>query len=115
MTATEKMTLDKVEESLHNWSPQGCTATTREAAKLFKPLSDLDLAMLHTRFCEHYAHWHQYAESDLGEEIGSDDNGDVVMAVEEMHDALKARWLISYELTSRQKKAAKKAPKKKAA
>jgi uncharacterized protein YuzE len=111
MSTTEKTTLEKVQDDLHNWSPQGCTITAREATKLFKPLSDAELVTLHGKFGEHYAYWHQYAESELEAdddgEVANDENGDTVMAVEEMHDALKARSVISYELFVREEKAKK--------
>jgi hypothetical protein len=113
MTITKKIKIDKVEKAfqdLLSWSPQGVTATTKEATKLLAPLSDADLVVLHAHFGEHYTHWHQYAEPNLdGEpedgELPNDDNGDAVMAVEEMHDAIKARWLISYVHSTRLAKA----------
>jgi hypothetical protein len=96
---------------LIGWSPQGCTATTRQASKFFTPLSIEELVELHVKFGEHYAYWHQYAEPDLDSEL--DDDGEItnddcsenVMAVEEMHDALRARSLIGYEITLRAEKA----------
>lgn len=101
-------TANPIWAGLHGWSPQGCTATYREAAKFFKGHTDEDLKSAYKIAGEHYAHWHFYAEPELdGEdhEIGDDENGDVVMAVEEMHDALKVRMLISYELYQRAEKA----------
>jgi hypothetical protein len=115
MTVTKKIKVDKVDKAfqdLLSWSPQGVTATIKEATKLLAPLSDADLVVLHAHFGEHYTHWHQYAEPDLdsepeGDELPNDGNGDTVMAVEEMHDAIKARWLISYVHSTRLAKAAK--------
>jgi hypothetical protein len=68
MTFTKKIKIDKVGKAfqdLLSWSPQGVTATTKEATKLLAPLSDADLVVLHAHFGEHYTHWHQYAEPDL--------------------------------------------------
>jgi hypothetical protein len=45
----------------------------REATKLFKPLTNAELVTLHGKFGEHYAYWHQYAESELE----ADDDGEV--------------------------------------
>lgn len=94
-------------KGLHGWSGQGCTATYREASKFLKPYSDKELIEAHSLAAGHYEHWHQYAEAELDTDldedgdVASDENGDTMMAVEEMHDALKVRSLIGFELTVR--------------
>jgi Leu/Phe-tRNA-protein transferase len=100
--------VDKAFADLLNWSGQGCTATGREATKLLKPLTDAELIELHTKFGEHYA-GHAYnveLELDNGlEDGGLSGDDDAAGAVEDMHDALRARSLISYVHYKRAEKA----------
>jgi hypothetical protein len=106
--------VDKTFADLLNWSEQGCTATGREATKLLKPLTDAELVELHTKFGEHYARHACNVELELdnGLEDGwlSGDD-DVAGAIEEMHDAFRARSLVSYVHSKRAEKAKANSPK----
>ncbi len=112
MSATKKnptptLQVDKAFTDLLNWSERGCTATGREATKLLKPLTDAELVELHKKFGEHYAGHANSVEPELyngledGELTGDDD---AFGAIEEMHDALRARSLISCVLYKRAEK-----------
>jgi hypothetical protein len=112
MSATEKkprstLTVDKAFTDLLNWSEHGCTATGREAIKLLKPLTDAELVKLHTKFGEHYAGLSCEVELEFynGREVGGLSGDEAARAFEEMHDAFRARSLISDVYYKRTEKA----------
>jgi len=112
MSHAEKLTIEKAQHELLNWSMQGCTATVKEAAKFLKPLTIEQLVQMHKGLGENY---NTRVEQVYAVETDDDDyegvfcpsDEDAAGAVEEMHDALKARSLISYELYLREEKAKK--------
>jgi hypothetical protein len=105
---TEKITVETAFEHMLNWSVYGCTINGSEAKKLLKPLSHEELAQLHGKFGAHYNAWAPNVADELEvTEIGTDgliieDDEDAVCAIEEMHDAIKARSLISYVVYARE-------------
>ena len=93
------LTVDKAFTDLLSWSEHGCTATGREAIKLLKPLTDAELVELHTTFGEHYEGHACNVELELCNGLvdgGLSGDDDAAGAIEEMHDAFRARLLVAY-------------------
>jgi hypothetical protein len=120
MSATQKkprstLTVDKAFADLLNWSAHGCTATGREAIKLLKPLTDAELVELHTKFVEHYEGQACNVELELCNGLvdgGLSGDEDAAGAIEEMHDAFRARSLIAYVHYKRAEKRESYAPRR---
>jgi hypothetical protein len=123
MLPGKKKTREKIDEfsvasafdTLFGWSPHGCTATIKEATAFLKAFSDDQLVALYALASEHYE---GTAETRFASELESHGVGhdgelwpfedeDAVSAIEDMHDALKVRWLVSTIHGARLEKAKK--------
>jgi hypothetical protein len=117
MSVTEKktrstLTIDNAFSTLLNWSEQGCTATAREAIEFLQPLTDAELVELNTEIEGHYTWLACEVEHEFynGCEVGGLSGDEAARAFEEMHDAFRARSLISCVYHKRTEKAEARKP-----
>jgi hypothetical protein len=110
---TVPTTVETAFDRLYGWSPHGCTATVKEATPFLKSFSDDQLVELYGMASEHYEQTADTRFSSVLESHGVDEDGelypnqdeDAVSAIEDLHDALKVRWLVSVVHSQRLEKA----------
>jgi hypothetical protein len=104
-TIPQKDPIKTAFDGLIGWSPQGCTITDKEATKFLEPLSNDDLVGLHMALGAWYNERVENVysvEADDPDDVGVFVDEDAISTIEDLHDALKARSAVAWELSRRE-------------